>query len=153
MPPHPTVRSPNISQNDRPRFVQHRQHRGRASLQDLIFECQAFAIVLLEPFVRGDRIGKHLEMIGVAGMVFGIDVNPNGRHGPPADKDAVILPLPETASGRARSVGRGRRALTAFTVRPRSAAMSKTEALEMTSCRSRLSSSGVQAFVLLGVFV
>ena len=31
--------------------------------------------------------------------------------------------------------------------------MSMTEALEMTSCRSRLSSSGVQAFVLLGFFV
>ena len=31
------------------------QHRGRASFQDLIFECRAFRIVLLEPFVRGDR--------------------------------------------------------------------------------------------------
>ena len=40
----------------------------------------AFRIVFLEPFVRGDRIGKHLEMIGVASMVFGIDVNLNGRH-------------------------------------------------------------------------
>jgi hypothetical protein len=59
-----------------------RQHPGRASLQDLIFECRAFGIVLLEPFVRGDRIGKHLEMIGVANMVFGIYVNPNGRHRP-----------------------------------------------------------------------
>jgi hypothetical protein len=59
-----------------------RQHRGRASLQDLIFECRAFGIVLLEPFVRGDRIGKHLEMIGVANMVFGIYVNPDGRHRP-----------------------------------------------------------------------
>jgi hypothetical protein len=45
-----------------------------------LFECHAFGIVLLEPFVRGDRIGKHLEMIGVASMVSGIDVNPNGRH-------------------------------------------------------------------------
>jgi hypothetical protein len=53
---------------------QHRQDRGRASLQDLIFECRAFGIVLLEPFVRGDWIGKHLEMIGVARIVFGIGV-------------------------------------------------------------------------------
>ena len=44
------------------------------------------------------------------------------------------------------------RALTAFTVRPRSSAMSKTEALEMISFRSRFSSSEVQAFVLLGLF-
>jgi hypothetical protein len=63
------------------------------------------------------------------------------------------LPLPEIASGQARSVGRGRAPLTAFTVRPRSAAMSKTEALEMISFRSRFSSSEVQAFVLLGFFV
>jgi hypothetical protein len=28
------------------------------SLQDLIFECRAFGIVLLEPFVRGDRVGN-----------------------------------------------------------------------------------------------
>ena len=55
---------------------------GRAhSLQDLIFECRAFGIVLLEPFVCGDRIGKDLNMIGVARIVSGIDVNPNGRHG------------------------------------------------------------------------
>jgi hypothetical protein len=44
------------------------------------------------------------------------------------------------------------RALTATTVRPRSAAMSKTEALEMTSSRSRLSSSEVQAFALFSFF-
>jgi hypothetical protein len=44
------------------------------------------------------------------------------------------------------------RALTATTVRPRSAAMSKTEALEMTSSRSRLSSSDVQAFALFIFF-
>jgi hypothetical protein len=47
---------------------QHRQHRGRASHQDIIFECRAFGIVRLEPLVRGDRIGKHLEMIGVASI-------------------------------------------------------------------------------------
>jgi hypothetical protein len=45
------------------------------------------------------------------------------------------------------------RALTAFTVRPRSAAVSMTETLEMTSSRSRSSSSEVQAFVLFGFFV
>jgi hypothetical protein len=44
------------------------------------------------------------------------------------------------------------RALTATTVRPRSAAMSKTEALEMTSSRSRSSSSVVQAFALFSFF-
>ena len=52
----------------------------RASLQDLIFECYAFGIVLLAPFVRSDRIGKNLEIIGVARKVPGIDVNPNGPH-------------------------------------------------------------------------
>jgi hypothetical protein len=45
------------------------------------------------------------------------------------------------------------RALTAFTVRPMSAAMSMTAALEMMSCRSCSFSSEVQAFVLLGLFV
>jgi len=40
------------------------------------------------------------------------------------------------------------RALTADTVRPRSAAMSKAGALEMMSFRSRSSSSEVQAFAL-----
>jgi hypothetical protein len=40
------------------------------------------------------------------------------------------------------------RARTANKGRPRSAAMSLTEALEMTSSRSRLSSSEVQAFAL-----
>jgi hypothetical protein len=44
------------------------------------------------------------------------------------------------------------RALTATTVRPRSAAMSKTEALEMTNSRSRSSSSVVQAFALFSFF-
>ena len=46
--------------DDRPRFVQRHQHRGRASFQDLIFECRAFGIVLLEPFVRGDPLAKTL---------------------------------------------------------------------------------------------
>src|SRR6267142_330142 len=45
------------------------------------------------------------------------------------------------------------RALTAFTVRPRSAAMSMTEALEMMSCRSRSSSPEVYAFALFNFFV
>ena len=91
-------------------------------------------------------------MIGVARMVSGIDVNPNGRHWPPA---AVILPLNFTRNRERPSAIRRAwaRALTAFTVRPRSAAMSKTEALEMISFRSRFSSSEVQAFVLLGFFV
>src|ERR1700730_17850324 len=60
-------------------------------------------------------------------------------------------PLPETASGPARSVARAR-ALTATTVRPRSAAMSKTDTLEMTSSRSRSSSSEVQVFTLFSFF-
>jgi hypothetical protein len=34
----------------------------------------------LKPLVRGDRIGKHLQMNGVARMASGIDVNPNGRQ-------------------------------------------------------------------------
>jgi len=45
------------------------------------------------------------------------------------------------------------RALTAFTVRPRSAAMSMTEALETMSCRSRSSSPEVHAFALFNFFV
>src|SRR3981189_2178076 len=40
----------------------------------------AFGIVLLAPFVRGDRICKNLDVIGVAGKVLSIDVNPNGLH-------------------------------------------------------------------------
>jgi hypothetical protein len=44
------------------------------------------------------------------------------------------------------------RALTATTVRPRSAAMSKTKTLEMVSSRSRSSSSEVQAFALFSFF-
>jgi hypothetical protein len=44
------------------------------------------------------------------------------------------------------------RALTAFTVRPRSAAITMTETLEMTSSRSRSSSSEVQAFALFSFF-
>ena len=45
------------------------------------------------------------------------------------------------------------RALTAFTVRPRSAAMSKTEALETMSCRSRSSSPEVHVFALFNFLV
>ena len=67
-------RRPGNCQNAGLGFALRCQGRGRASLQDLIFECRAFGIVLLKPFVRGDRIGKHLEMIGVARIVFGIDV-------------------------------------------------------------------------------
>jgi hypothetical protein len=48
-----------------------------------MFECRAFGIVLVEPFVRGNRIGKQLETIGVTGTVSGIDVNPNRRHSSP----------------------------------------------------------------------
>jgi hypothetical protein len=123
-------------------------HRGRDSLQDLMFECSAFRIVLLEPFVRGNRIGKHLEMIGVTWMVSGVDVNPNGRHWLPADK------MPSFAFTRNRerpsAIRRAwARALTAFTVRPRSAAMSMTEALETKSCRSRSSFPEVHALALL----
>ena len=53
---------------------------ARASLQNLILESDAFGIVLLKALVRGDRIGKHLQMKGLARMASGIDVNPNGRH-------------------------------------------------------------------------
>jgi hypothetical protein len=45
------------------------------------------------------------------------------------------------------------RALTAFTVRPSSAAMSMTEALEMMSCRSRSSSPKVHALAFFDFFV
>jgi hypothetical protein len=38
-------------------------------------ECSAVGIVLVETFVRGDRIDKQLEMIGVTGTSSGIDIN------------------------------------------------------------------------------
>lgn len=39
-----------------------------ASLQDFIFECQPFGIVLLEPFILGFRRGENLEMVDVSDL-------------------------------------------------------------------------------------
>ena len=50
------------------------------SLQDLILECHAFGVIFLEPSVRSFFVRKNFEMAGVANMVSGVDVNPNGRH-------------------------------------------------------------------------
>ena len=52
----------------------------RHSLHDLIFECHASGVIFLEPSVRSFFVRKNFEMAGVANMVSGIDVNPNGRH-------------------------------------------------------------------------
>jgi len=68
-------RRPGNCQNAGLGFALRCQGRGRASLQDLIFECRAFGIVRPR---RSDL--QHPQMIGVARMVFGVDVNPNGRR-------------------------------------------------------------------------
>src|SRR5712691_3148351 len=60
------------------------------------------------PFVGKFCRREHLEVVDVANLLAGVDIDANGCHWPPADKDVVILALRETASGRARCVGGGR---------------------------------------------
>ena len=52
----------------------------RHSLQDLIFECRAFGVILLEPAVRSNLIGKDLEMVGISNLLAGVDIDPNRCH-------------------------------------------------------------------------
>ena len=53
---------------------------GQLSLQQFIFECDAFGIVYLEPPLCGLGIGEGLDVIGVADAVSAIDINPDGFH-------------------------------------------------------------------------
>ena len=58
-----------------------RQHRDRASLFDnLIAERDAFRIVLLEPLIGKVWRREYLEVVDVANLLVGIDIDPNGRH-------------------------------------------------------------------------
>jgi hypothetical protein len=50
----------------------------RVSLQDLILECHAIGVIFLEPSVRSFFVRKNFEMAGVANMMSGIDIDPNG---------------------------------------------------------------------------
>src|ERR1700730_13301075 len=54
--------------------------RRCGSLQDLILECHAFGVIFLQPCFHGVDVCEHLEMTGVANMMSGIDINPNGCH-------------------------------------------------------------------------
>ena len=45
-----------------------------------ILKCNAFWIVGLEPGVRCILIGEQLQVIGIAGFLSGIDVDPDGAH-------------------------------------------------------------------------
>ncbi len=46
----------------------------------IIFECDAFGVIFLEPSVRSFFVRKNFEMAGVANTVSGVDIDPNGRH-------------------------------------------------------------------------
>src|SRR6266481_2777613 len=87
-----------------------RQHRDRALFFDhLVANAEPSGSFSLNHSSASSGVANTLSWSTSPTTLF-VHVNPNGRHWPPADKDAVILllPLPETASGRARSVGRGR---------------------------------------------
>jgi len=45
-----------------------------------VFKRYAFRVIFLEPSVRSFFVRKNLEMAGVANMVSGVDIDPNGRH-------------------------------------------------------------------------
>ncbi len=46
----------------------------------IIFKCDAFRVIFLEPAVRGFFFHKNFEMAGIANTVSGIDIDPNGCH-------------------------------------------------------------------------
>jgi hypothetical protein len=50
------------------------------SLDDFIFEGDAFGIIGLEPSFRSLGIGECFDVIGMANLISGVDVNPNGLH-------------------------------------------------------------------------
>jgi hypothetical protein len=54
--------------------------RRRALLQHLIFESNAFRIVCLEPPLRGFWIGEGLDVVGMANVISGVDINPDRFH-------------------------------------------------------------------------
>ena len=54
---------------------------GRSgSLQNLIFECHAFGIVSLKPFFRGVSGGEDLDVLRIANLLAGVDVDKDGYH-------------------------------------------------------------------------
>src|SRR5262245_53723460 len=50
------------------------------SLQNLIFEGDALWVVFLEPFFCGVHIGEDLDVIDVADLLAGVDVDKDGCH-------------------------------------------------------------------------
>ena len=46
----------------------------------IIFKCYAFRVIFLEPAVRGNLIGKDLEVVGISNLFVGVDIDPNGCH-------------------------------------------------------------------------
>src|SRR6266702_3061061 len=51
-----------------------------SSFNNLIPKCPALRIVLLEPFIGKLCRREYLEVVCVANLRIGIDINPNGRH-------------------------------------------------------------------------
>ena len=49
----------------------------------LVFERHTFGIVLLEPFCRGFRGGEHLQVLAVANLLAGVDVDKDGHDAAP----------------------------------------------------------------------
>jgi hypothetical protein len=49
------------------------------SLQDLILERHADRIVVLEPFLGSVGISKHLDVVDIADLFSGIEINPDGH--------------------------------------------------------------------------
>jgi hypothetical protein len=138
-------RRPGSYRNDRPRsFFDH-----------LVAEHDTLWIIFLEPLIGKLWRREYLEMVDVANLLVCIDMNPK--------RSSLAAALRTRCGHFAFAFTRNRdrpsairrawaRALTATTVRPRSAAMSKTETLEVMSSRSRSSSSEVQAFALFSFF-
>src|SRR4029077_1224286 len=54
-------------------------HFPLPSFQNLILKRHALGVVLLEPCFRGVRICEHFEMIGIADLLAGVDVNQDGH--------------------------------------------------------------------------
>jgi hypothetical protein len=60
--------------------VDERYGVGRlGSFQDLIFECDAFRIVFLEPRFRGIEVCKDLDVVDVADLLARIHVDEHGH--------------------------------------------------------------------------
>ena len=58
----------------------HGQECGRCGLGSAPGERGAFRIIFLEPLFGKLWRREYLEMVDVANLLVGIDVNPNGRH-------------------------------------------------------------------------